>query len=71
MRRGKQGQGNRKGRQDRHKTQPQGYRALRCRVLAGDGNKSQKMDLSYPGGDPALNATTGTDQSTRLYGTAP
>ena len=44
---GKQGRGSRKGRQDRHKTEPQGYRALRCRVLAGCGQQEQGKDLSW------------------------
>ena len=68
-RKGKQGQGSRKGRQDCHKTEPQGYRALRCRVLAGYGQQEQGKS-TYPGGDPAFSVTTGTDQATRLYGTA-
>ena len=39
---GKQGPGSRKGRQDCHKTEPQGYRALRCRVLAGYWQQDQR-----------------------------
>ena len=69
IRKGKQGQGSREGRQDCHKTEPQGYGALRCGVLAGYGQQEQGKS-TYPGGDPALNVTTGTDQATRLYGTA-
>ena len=65
---GKQGRG-RQGRQDCHKTEPQDYRALRCGVLAGAGQQEQRKS-TYPGGDPVLNVTTGTDQATRLYGTA-
>ena len=38
MGKGKQKPGSRKGRQDCHKTEPQGYRALRCRV-ANEGVK--------------------------------
>ena len=41
MGKGKQRQGSRQGRQDRHKTEPQSYRALRCRVLAGYGQQEQ------------------------------
>ena len=68
IRTGKREEGSREGRQDCHKTEPQGYRALRCRVLAGDWQQEQGKS-TYPGGDPALNFTTGTDQATRLYGT--
>ena len=63
-----EGQGSRKGHQDRHKTELQGYRALRGRVLAGYGQQEQGKS-TYPGGDPALRVTTGLAQATRLYGT--
>ena len=62
----KRGHDNRQGRQDRHKTELRGYRALRGRVLAGYGQQEQGKS-TYPGGDPALSLTTGATQPvTRL-----
>ena len=68
-RKGKRGEGSRTGRQDRHKTELQGYRALRGRVQAGYGQQEQGKS-TYPGGDPALSVTTGNAHAARLYGTA-
>ena len=63
------GHDSRQGRQDRHKTELRGYRALRCRVLAGYGQQEQGKS-TYPGGDPAFRVTAGATQPvTRLYGT--
>ena len=50
------GHDSRKGRQDRHKTELRGYRALRGRVLAGYGQQEQGKS-TYPGGD-CLASTT-------------
>ena len=47
------GHDSRQGRQDRHKTELRGYRALRCRVLAGYGQQEQGKS-TYPGGDPRV-----------------
>ena len=52
----KRGHDCRQGRQDRHKTELRGYRALRGRVLAGGGQQEQG-ESTYPGGDPALSLT--------------
>ena len=60
------GHDSRQGRQDCHKTELRGYRALRGRVLAGYGQQEQGKSI-YPGGDPALSLTTGATQPvTRL-----
>ena len=65
---GERGRDSRQGRQDRHKTELRGYRALRGRVLAGYGQQEQGKS-TYPGGDPAFRVTTGATQPvTRLYG---
>ena len=63
---GERGHGSRKGRQDRHKTELRGYRALRCRVSVGYGQQEQGKS-TYPGGDPAFRVATGATQPvTRL-----
>ena len=69
IRTGERERGSRKGHQDRHETEPQGYRALRCRIPAGQRQQEQG-NRPYPGGDPALSVTTGTARAARLYGTA-
>ena len=64
-RKAKHGHDSRQGCPDRHKTEPQGYRALKgWGYQRAKGNKSKPT--TYPGGDPALSVTTDAAQAARL-----